>query len=65
MLAANMKLLCFKNVKVSINLFLQEMYKAPYMLQIVLNSKHMKENTKTIEKLAALYLAEIKQKIDG
>ena len=32
MLAANMKLLCPKEVKISIGLFLEEMYKDPYML---------------------------------
>ena len=65
MLAANMKLLCFKEVKISINLFLQEMYKDPYMLLLVLYAKHQKHKIDNIERLAAYYLYEIKNKVEA
>ena len=65
MLAANMKLLCFKHPKTSINLFLQEMYKQPNMLLTILHTKHQKKNTKFIEKLASYYLLEIKNRIEN
>lgn len=63
-LAANMKLLCFKNIKVSVNLLLQEMYRLPFIPQIMLNSKHSK-NTKILEKLSSLYLVELKNKMES
>ena len=65
MLAANMRLLCFKHTKISINLFLQEMYKDPLILMMVLHAKHQKKNVKTIEKLAAYYLWEVKNSIES
>lgn len=65
MLAANMKLLCFNHTKVSINLFLQEMYKDPILPMMVLDTKHQKTNTKLMEKLAAFYLVLIKEKVEN
>ena len=58
-LAANMKLLCYKNTKASINLLLQNLYKKPYILQILLNSKHCK-NINLVKKLLACNLLLVK-----
>ena len=38
-----MKLLCYKNIKVSINIFLQQMYRNLFfILQSIINAKHSK-----------------------
>ena len=65
MLASNMRLLCCKHPKISINLFLQELYKTPRILIDILEAKHKKTNTKPIEKAAAYALIQIKNKLEN
>ena len=59
-----MKLLCYKNVKISINLFLQELYKKPFILQLILMMKHCK-NTKNFEKFISYYVTKIAKSVNS
>lgn len=57
-LATNMKLLCYKKIKISISILLQKMYNKPFILFILLNMKHSK-SIKNFEKLIAYYLTKL------
>ena len=58
-LLANMKAICFKNPKKSLNLILQKIYKVnPYLPVIILEAKHIK-NSNFIQKLITAELSKV------